>query len=155
MHLRRTGIMISFVALMALVMSLWGGMAGAEKVPDAAHGGRPLSTALSGANEVPPAVDPDSTGSAVITLNRGLGEVCWEITTAGVEPVVAAHIHRAPVGVNGPVVVPLTAVQNGTASGCASVPRTLIDEIMADPTGFYVNVHTTVFPGGALRGQLG
>ena len=71
MHGRRTGFMFSLVVL--LVVSLLGtvGTAGAEKVSGADHGGRPLSTELLGANEVPPAVDPGASGTAVITLNHG------------------------------------------------------------------------------------
>jgi hypothetical protein len=112
--------------------------------------GQRFTTALSGANEVPPA-DPDGTGTAVITINRGLGEICWTITVANVDPVVAAHIHAAPAGANGPVVVPL----NPFAGGCATVDRALAKAIAKDPAAYYVNVHTTVYPGGAVRGQLG
>ena len=56
---------------------------------------------------------------------------------------------------NGPIVVHLTAVQDGTSSGCITVSQSLIKEIMKNPAGFYVNVHTSQFQNGALRGQLG
>jgi len=119
------------------------------------QGGRPLTADLTGPNEVPfPGGDADGTGSALITLNYGQGEVCWELSVANILPAIAAHIHRAPAGVNGPVVVPLTPPTGGSSSGCGDVDRALIKEILHDPEAFYVNVHNTVFPAGAVRGQL-
>jgi hypothetical protein len=123
--------------------------------------GRPFSTVLVGAAEVPGPGDPDATGSASLTLNQGQGEVCFELSWAGIDgTVVAAHVHAAPVGVAGPVVVPLftDVALSGTdsASGCVSgVSEELIKAIRHDPASYYVNVHSTVFPAGAARGQLG
>jgi hypothetical protein len=65
-----------------------------------------------------------------------------------------AHIHQAPKGVNGPIVVPLIAPIGGSSAGCATVDPLLGQAIADEPRGFYVNVHTTMFPGGAIRGQL-
>lgn len=116
----------------------------------AAAGGQPFHTVLSGANEVPPA-DPDGTGTATITINRGEGQVCWSITAENIGPFTGAHIHRAPAGANGPVVVPLSL-----GTGCDDdVDRELAKDIAKNPENYYVNVHTTEFPGGAIRGQLG
>jgi hypothetical protein len=42
----------------------------------------------------------------------------------------------------------------GVSSGCTATAQVLIDEIVANPSAFY-NVHTSDFPAGALRGQLG
>ena len=119
-------------------------------------GGRPLGTALSGANEVPPG-DPDGTGFARIWLNQGRGQVCWSIHVEDITlPALAAHIHFAPVGVNGPIVVTLSAPDAlGDAAGCATgVDRALIKAIRQHPRQYYVNVHTVDYPGGAVRGQL-
>src|SRR6266498_5910500 len=75
----------------------------------AADGGRKFTTTLTGAAEVPPA-DPDGSGTAIITLNHGQGEVCWEISVSGITlPATAAHIHVAPATAPGLVVVPLSA----------------------------------------------
>ena len=117
-------------------------------------GGRPLTTDLVGANE-PGGGDPDGVGTASVRVNVGQGEICYEIAVSGLDPVVAAHIHSAPAGINGPVVVPLDAPVDGTSSGCAAVDESLAKAILKAPQVFYVNVHTTVFPGGAIRGQLG
>ncbi|MDF1597918.1 MAG: CHRD domain-containing protein [Acidimicrobiia bacterium] len=116
----------------------------------AAASGRPLDATLTGAAEVPVSGDPDGSGSASVTLNQGLGEVCWDITFAGIAAPFAAHIHVGEAGVNGPVVVPLN-----TSSGCVDgVDKDLIKDIRQNPSDYYVNVHNADFPGGALRGQL-
>lgn len=117
-------------------------------------GGRPFSTDLVGANEVAGG-DPDGLGTADVRVNVGQSEVCYEITVSGLDPVLAAHIHRAPAGINGAVVVPLNPPVDGTSSGCATVDQSLAKAILKAPQDFYVNVHTTVFPAGAVRGQLG
>lgn len=120
-----------------------------------AAGGRPFVTNLTGAQEVPPA-DPDGSGTAWLTLNPGQGEVCWVIFVEGITlPATAAHIHEAPAGVAGPVDIALSAPDaTGWASGCRSADHDQILEIMKDPADYYVNVHNTDYPGGALRGQL-
>ena len=117
-------------------------------------GGAPRVTTLSGAEEVP-AADPDGTGFASITLNVGQRRVCWELSVSDIAPALAAHIHVAPAGVNGPIVVPLSPPTTGTSSGCAeNVDPVLIQAIIDHPEQYYVNVHNAPFPGGAVRGQL-
>ena len=123
--------------------------------------GRPFSTTLTGAAEVPGPGDADASGTAFITLNQGQGEVCFDLSWTGIDgTVVAAHIHVGPAGVAGPVVVPLftDVALSGTdsASGCVSgVSEELIKAIRHDPENYYVNIHSSVFPAGAVRGQLG
>jgi CHRD domain len=101
--------------------------------------------------------EPNASGTAGLRLRRDAGKVCYRLQVANVTlPTVAAHIHRGAAAVNGPVVVPFTAPDaQGTSSGCADAAASLIDEIMANPAGFYVNVHTKEHPGGAIRAQLG
>jgi hypothetical protein len=116
--------------------------------------GRPLSATMTGEQEVPGPGDPDGTGTASVSLNHGLSEVCYALTAMNIEPAAAAHIHRGAVGVAGPVVIPLEPPTGGTSSDCISVDRELIKEILLNPEGFYVNVHNAPFPAGAIRGQL-
>lgn len=120
----------------------------------AADGGRKFATTLTGAAEVPGPGDPDGSGTAFIELNPGTGQVCWELTVSDIAPATAAHIHVAPAGVAGPVVVPLSAPTSGSSSGCIGADRDLIKAIIQNPEQYYVNVHNAEFPAGALRGQL-
>jgi hypothetical protein len=130
-------------------------MALAAASPAAANGGRPLDATLLGSNEVPPAStgDPDGSGFAHLTLNQGQGEICFDISVQNIGAITLAHIHRGVAGSNGSVVVDFKPALNGL-SGCVSADAELIKTIRQNPEGYYVNVHTTEFPGGAVRGQL-
>jgi hypothetical protein len=112
---------------------------------------------LSGANEVP-AADPDGSGNALVVVrgNRVTFALQWSNITAPI----LGHIHRAAAGVNGPVVVPFFGTPMPATATAAAGAVTVSDpqiaaDIVADPAGFYVNLHTAAFPGGAIRGQLG
>jgi hypothetical protein len=141
-----------FVALLAVLMS----------VSSVFAGGRPFTTTLTGAAEVtaagvPNQGDLDGIGSAHVTLNHGLGEVCFNITTSGIAlPIAAAHIHVGPATSTGPVVVGflMQPDADGNFSDCVSADRDLIKAIIQHPENYYVNVHNGPFPAGALRGQL-
>ena len=101
--------------------------------------------------------DANGIGTALITLNAGLGQVCWSLTAESIQlPATASHIHRGPDGVAGPIVLGLTAPgADGTSSGCANnVDRELIVEMLSNAKEFYVNVHTSEHPPGAIRAQL-
>ena len=125
-----------------------------------AIGGAKRVTSLNGAEECSATAcntgDPDGSGFADITLNVGQASVCWDITVADIAlPATAAHIHKAPAGQPGPIVVPLSPPDaSGHASGCTSADPTLIQDIVDNPAEYYVNVHTVDFPAGAVRGQL-
>ncbi len=120
----------------------------------AAAGGRPLEATLTGAAEVPGPGDPDGSGSAAVMINQGRGEVCFDITVADVDTILAAHIHDAPAGVASGVVVDFDVANNGL-SGCVDgVDKGLAKAIRQNPGDYYVNVHNAAFPPGALRGQL-
>lgn len=124
--------------------------------------GRELGTGftakLTGGVEVP-AGDPNATGTALFRLSPSEGLVCFHVVVNGEsQPILAMHIHQAPAGTAGPVVVPLiTPTANGSAQeskGCVAADPSLIRQIIASPAQFYVNVHTKAFPAGAARGQL-
>jgi hypothetical protein len=147
MNRRSTAMLIAVGALLASL----------TLAPVANAGGQPFRTVLTGAAERPGPGDPDGQGTATITINRGLDEVCWFISVSDITlPAIGAHIHVAPVTDPGPIVVPLTPPDaTGTSSGCVAVDGDLAKAIAKDPAAYYVNVHTTDFPAGALRAQLG
>jgi CHRD domain-containing protein len=74
-----------------------------------------------------------------------------------------AHIHRAPVGVNGDIVVNTTLAQGDvtlvsgagsfTKNGIAMTPA-LTQEILDNTSAFYFNIHSQTNPGGVIRGQM-
>ena len=148
-----------------LSLALATGLVGAALAAPASEGGRKFTTNLTGEAEVTAAGVPNqgdlaATGTATITVNPGQSRVCWEITTGddftqGTTSIVGAHIHVGASTTTGPVVVPLTAIIDGTTTGCADVTRQLADAIRKTPANYYVNVHTNLFPAGAIRGQLG
>lgn len=135
----------------------------AEIAPLGGAGGviAPLTATLSGANEVngagaPNQGDPDGTGSATVTVNPTTGEICYTVGNTNLSPTTGAHIHRGAAGTNGPIVVNFTIpAAGGSTTGCTSATVALAQEIDTNPTGFYVNVHSTEFGSGAIRGQLG
>jgi hypothetical protein len=124
---------------------------------------RVLKTDLTGAEEAPGPGDANATGDALIKVPRvnSNSRLCFKLNWADVDgTVVAAHIHRGAVGVPGPVVVPLFVDQSfagtGDSRGCIrGVDGDLVKDIRQNTTNYYVNVHSTVFPPGAVRGQLG
>jgi len=99
--------------------------------------------------------DTDGSGSASITIDPDTGEVCWDLSVESIADVTASHIHVGAEGESGDVVVPLDADGfSGTSDGCVDASDADLDAIIADPAGFYVNIHTEDFPAGAIRGQL-
>jgi hypothetical protein len=122
---------------------------------DPEQGGRPLSATLSGAAEVPPG-DEDGSGTAAVTVNLGQRELCYDLAVADIDPATAAHVHEGVEGEVGPPVVTLGVPDaSGAASGCIHLSKELLQRLLHEPSGFYVNVHSARFPQGAVRGQLG
>jgi hypothetical protein len=116
-----------------------------------------LSASMSGSKEMP-AGDPDGSGTAKLRFNVAKKKVCYTIRVKNLDTVQAAHIHAGGKNVaSGNVVVPLfVTTQSGSKfTGCAKhVSRKLMRKILKHPRAYYVNVHTTAFGAGAIRGQL-
>lgn len=122
---------------------------------------------LSGENEVP-SVETNAQGQANFQLDGAGDELSYKLIVANIDDVVAAHIHCAPAGQNGPVGVTLFSggptSENGTlAEGVITAPdggngcgwTTLDDVVAAMRDGdTYVNVHTQAHPSGEIRGQV-
>lgn len=150
--------MRKFRSLVGLVMVATLTLATAS-VAAAENRGRQFDLTLTGAAERPGPGDPDGTGTVHLQLNPGHDEVCYAFTTSGIvdddTPITGAHIHRAPVTDPGPVVIPTPATTATGGMDCVSAAHALIVDIIRHPANYYFNVHTSDFPGGALRAQLG
>jgi CHRD domain-containing protein len=128
----------------------------AQLQPASKTGGRPLTATLTGAAEVPGPGDTNGTGTATLKLNQGRGKVCFVLTAKDITlPATGAHIHVGAAGVAGDVVVPLIPPDaSGISGGCVNASRATIKAIRKNPSNYYVNIHTSDFSAGAIRGQL-
>jgi hypothetical protein len=118
-----------------------------------------FTTVLTGAAERPGPGDPDAIGAAVVLVVPRTDTVCWAVTWKRIDGTVTmAHIHEGGADTFGPVRVLFFEGQSfsgtrGFHSGCVRSPG-FADLIAANPENFYVNVHSSVFGPGAIRGQL-
>ncbi len=119
------------------------------------------------------AVDPGS-GTTVVALNTGQettdarggahglfryrivgDQLCYTLDVSGLSaPAVAAHIHLAPRGVAGNVVIPRVVESATDFAVTTCVTDADVPSVAEDPSQYYVNVHTSTYPGGEVRGQL-
>ena len=122
----------------------------------AAAGGTPIAVTLRGVAEQPTVGDPDGTGTATLRLRAGQGRVCYTLDAQGITlPAAGAHIHVGGAIEAGPIALQLNAPSaSGAASGCVAAGRPLVQDLLQNRDRYYVNVHTTDFPAGALRAQL-
>jgi hypothetical protein len=107
--------------------------------------------------------DVVSDGSGFFSYTVDGSELCYTLEVRNLtQAPSAAHIHVAPRDVAGPVVVPLTTPPAATSAVSACITATEggamtpaeLAAITANPKAHYVNVHTTNWPGGEVRGQL-
>ena len=118
-----------------------------------------FTTSLSGAEEFPGPGDPNGKGFVSLDVYPN-GTVCYtgKVQAIG-RQITGAHIHVGVAGTAGDVVVDLDPfgadITGNMASHCVVTSAETAAAIIATPSDYYVNVHTTAFPGGAVRGQLG
>ena len=111
------------------------------------------------AAEVPTGGDPAGSGEAYVVADTATGRVCTVVIVRGVARVIAAHIHKGATGVIGPHAIDLnTPVDYGSGIAysvtCTIESPALVADLIANPAGYYVNVHSFGKPLGAIRGQL-
>jgi CHRD domain-containing protein len=115
------------------------------------------ATVLKPGNEVPPTTSR-ALGAAAIHVNGTTLTFSVVIANPRRETFIAGHIHVAPAGVNGPVVVPLFSGSSDRKlffqAQRLDITEATATAICGNVAGYYVNYHTTEFPGGAVRGQL-
>jgi CHRD domain len=135
-----------------------------------------FTAALQPSSEVPPITGTEANGSGTATLKFNLTkDSAGNVTAATMDATVsvtgfpagtaltASHIHPGATGANGGVLVSLGLaageVTFATGSGSftkqgVTVPVDQANSILANPAGFYLNIHTAANPGGVARGQL-
>ena len=106
---------------------------------------------LTGAQQVP-ALTTSASGSGTITVGADKS-VSGSITTSGVAAT-AAHIHEGAMGVNGPVIVPLTKTSDNVWSVAPGAKLTDAQYESYKAGKLYVNVHSAANKGGEIRAQL-
>jgi len=116
-----------------------------------------LSASLTGESEIPNPRIPGGHGTTTLSIT-GM-ELCYTIDAPIQEKPIIANIYKGAAGEAGAIVINFEIVFERTASGfkaqkCLDKDRALLDGIIANPAGFYVNVFTNEHPRGALRGQL-
>lgn len=137
------------------------------------HQQRNFRTHLEGANEVP-AVDTRAQGQAIFRLNKAGNAIDYKLIVSNIENVLMAHIHNAPAGANGGVVVwlypasPPPQLIEGRFDGVLAEGTITSEDLVGSLAGqslddllelmnngeTYVNVHTTQNPAGEVRGQI-
>jgi hypothetical protein len=119
-----------------------------------------LHAKLAAKSETPASTSTAKGHTQIKVRANGTIEFKTQILNRNGETFILGHIHLAPVGVPGPIVVPLFASPGTTArhirqNGVATPnPGTTGAALCANPSAYYVNYHTTAFPAGAIRGQL-
>ena len=123
-----------------------------------------VSTDLTAANVVPGPGDPGASGFAVFTLHPRQSEVCFDTGLTGLSeqfglPAIVSYIHKAPVDASGPIVMtlygPLTGSSFFVTDYCIQgVDRRLVGALGKHPSRYYMDVASTQYPLGAVRGQL-
>jgi hypothetical protein len=115
-----------------------------------------LVAVLNGGFETPPH-NVKSFGSAVVQFVSAT-EICYGVLVDNVATPTLMHIHKAPPGVAGPIVIPLTPPATGNPGSSADciggLDPALVKDLFLNPVRYYVNVHNVPFPGGVVRGQL-
>ncbi len=113
---------------------------------------RELTLTLTGDVEVP---GPGSDGTATATLTYDGIELCAAVVVDGTGPITAGHVHAAPAGEAGPVVIDLLLEGDGQLPESCVPIGAEGGIVFEDPTSYYVNLHTAELPDGAVRAQLG
>lgn len=135
-----------------------------------AHADELFKATLTGDQEVAP-VDTGTTGRAYLWLNKAETQIDFQLHVTDGQRITQSHIHCAPAGVNGPIVVFLAGLHaagldiNGKWIGNATITDASIVNTMCGATvaelaasmrngNTYVNVHSIANPGGVVRGQI-
>jgi hypothetical protein len=137
--MRSTKLLVAAAAALAMIGSTAAGPA---------NTGKPFEVQLQPEQEVAPFTGAEgASGDISLRLNPGQKQICVDggFDGFGQDGPALAHIHEAPTGDNGPVVVELSGLLHGnTIQGCVEIEREQIRDILTDPADYYLNVHVDV-----------
>jgi hypothetical protein len=140
--------------LLVVVVGL-GVCAGWLVVPAAAQSLSTFTVMASATAEVPTPGPVGATADATLTIDASTAQLCYRMSVVRLPGITEVHLHRGASGVDGPMVAMLdmSGLATGTNS-CTKVSAVLARAVIATPSGYYLNVHTSAYPAGAVRGQL-
>jgi hypothetical protein len=119
----------------------------------AATRGTVWTAALSAGQEIPKQVVKDRAAHGLFKGTLSHGKLKWKLTFAKLTgPAIQAHIHKAPKGKSGAIVVALCAPCKNGQTGTSTISAALVKDFKKHL--LYVNVHTAKNPNGEIRGQL-
>ena len=110
-----------------------------------------INVTLTGAKEVPP-VTTSASGIGKIEV-AGDKSIRGSITTTGIDGT-AAHVHEAPAGKNGPVIITLKKTSDNVWEIPSGTSLTEAQYANYKAGDFYLNVHSVANRDGEIRGQL-
>ena len=114
-------------------------------------------------NEIPPTT---TTGTGIATFEDEGDHIEWTLSVTGLTGIVDSHIHLGSSTQNGGIIINLFTprVATGTVNGllgtgtitAASNANVSLDSlrVLFNNGNSYVNVHTSQFGAGAIRGQV-
>ena len=110
-----------------------------------------FTATLNGASEAPTPTPSTATGTATLVYNSTT-KIFTITVTHNIAAPTNGHIHKGAVGVSGPPVFPFTTFTSPivytSAALDAAQEHDLYDGL------YYVNIHTTAYTAGEIRGQL-
>lgn len=109
-----------------------------------------FTATLNGTSEVPPNTST-ATGTATLSYNKTTKVFTLNATYTGIT-LTDAHVHVGAVGVDGPVVFPLTSITSPISYTSPALTAAQEADLLGNL--YYLNLHTAAFTGGEIRGQL-
>jgi hypothetical protein len=112
-----------------------------------------LAATLTAGEEVPNPGPAGAEGNALLKADPDEQQVCYRLRYSGIPKPSAGWVQQGPKGTNGPVEIDLHVADHGD-SGCVDADQALLESIISNPSGHYLNLATPQYPNGAIRGQL-
>ncbi len=110
---------------------------------------------LTGAEIVSSYGDSDGYAAAEVSIANTLDQICYDINNIrDLSPITSVSINRGLRGQTGPSVLRFDKANEGGWKGCVKRSEWLEDKLEYQPGNYYVQISTTEYPQGAIRGQL-